>query len=115
MYTYEITKVRRVIDGDTIEVTVDLGFRIFHNITVRLLGINAPEARTKDLEEKAKGLEAKDFLRIYMDDNKNSFMTVDSRKLDSFGRSLGDVFVDGENLSDLMLREGHAVHYSSKS
>jgi micrococcal nuclease len=111
MYTYEITKVRRVIDGDTIEVTVDLGFSIFHNITVRLLGINAPETRTKDLDEKARGLEAKDFLRIYMDDNKDAFMTIESAALDGFGRSLGNVFVDGENLSELMLREGYAVPY----
>ena len=111
MYTYEIVKVRRIIDGDTIDVTVDLGFNIFHNITVRLLGINAPETRTRDLEEKAKGLEAKDFLRIYMDDNKDSFMTIESSNLDSFGRSLGDVFVDGENISELMLREGHATPY----
>lgn len=111
MYTYQITKVRRVIDGDTIDVTVDLGFNIFHNITVRLLGINAPETRTKDLGEKVKGLEAKDFLRIYMDDNRDSFMTLESSNLDSFGRSIGIIFVDGENLSGLMLREGHAVPY----
>jgi len=111
MYTYQITKVKRVIDGDTIEATIDLGFSIFHNITIRLLGIDSPETRTKDLEEKAKGLEAKDFLRIYMDDNKDSFMTLHSMELDSFGRSLGDVFIDGENLSNLMLGNGHAVPY----
>lgn len=111
MYTYEITKVRRVVDGDTIEATVDLGFSIFHNITIRLLGINSPETRTKDLEEKARGLEAKDFLRIYMDDNRDAYMVVHSSELDSFGRSLGEIYVDGENLSELMLREGHAVPY----
>jgi endonuclease YncB( thermonuclease family) len=111
MYKYEIVNVRRVVDGDTLDVTVDLGFSIFHNITIRLLGINAPETRTRDLEEKAKGLEAKDFLRIFMDDNKDSSMMLESSELDSFGRSLGIVYVDGENISDLMLREGHAVPY----
>ena len=111
MYIYEITKVRRVVDGDTIDVTVDLGFSIFHNVTVRLLGINAPETRTKDLKEKARGFEAKDFLRIYLDDNRYSFMSMESDKLDGFGRSLAHVFVDGENLSELMLREGHANPY----
>lgn len=108
MYKYNVKEVIRVVDGDTIDLIVDLGFSIFHRIRVRLLGVDAPETRTKDLEEKARGLKAKEFLTIFMDDNRSSEIIVESKKLDSFGRSLAYVFVDGYNLSYIMIENGHA-------
>lgn len=108
MYTYNVKEVIRVVDGDTIDLVVDLGFSIFHRIRVRLLGIDAPETRTKDLEEKARGLEAKEFLTIFMDDNRSSEIIVESEKLDSFGRSLANVYVNGASLALELLRNKHA-------
>ena len=61
MYYYK-TEVLRVVDGDTVDVRMDLGFNVWHKCRVRLLGINAPESRTRDLEEKSRGLAAKSFL-----------------------------------------------------
>ena len=59
MYEYKAT-IRRVVDGDTVDVTLDLGFNILYNSRIRLHGIDAPESRTRDLEEKARGLAAKE-------------------------------------------------------
>ena len=59
MYEYKAI-IRRVVDGDTVDVTLDLGFNILYNSRIRLHGIDAPESRTRDLEEKARGLAAKE-------------------------------------------------------
>ena len=63
MYEYEVKEVIKVVDGDTVDVLVDLGFETYQIHRVRLLGINAPETRTKDLEEKERGLITKDWLK----------------------------------------------------
>lgn len=110
LYNYKVKKITKVVDGDTIDVTVDLGYKISIDTRVRLLGIDAPETRTKNAEEKAKGIEAADFLRAFLDGyNENDQVILQSKKLDSFGRSLGHIFLNGENLSDIMLINGHAV------
>ena len=63
MYEYRVKKVLRVVDGDTIDVDIDLGFNVSYTQRVRLAGIDTPESRTTDLKEKALGLEVKEYLK----------------------------------------------------
>ena len=117
MYTYEI-KLDRVIDGDTIDAMIDLGFDISVKKRIRFMGINTPESRTRDLEEKARGLAAKDRVKQLLDGCKN--ITLYSHGVGKFGRCLGEIMldmVDGQekltlvSLNELLIKEGHAVEY----
>ena len=117
MYTYKI-KLDRVVDGDTIDAEIDLGFDIKVKKRVRFMGINAPESRTKDLEEKAKGLAAKDRVKQLLEGCEN--ITLKSHGVGKFGRCLGEIFldmVDGqekitlESLNELLIKEVHAKEY----
>mgnify|MGYP003678615399 FL=1 len=117
MYNYKIS-VLKVVDGDTIDAEIDLGFDIKVKKRVRFLGINAPESRTRDLEEKARGLAAKDRVKALLEGCKN--IQLHSHGIGKFGRCLGEIFldtVDGqekltvESLNELLIREGHAVEY----
>ena len=117
MYTYKISPLK-VVDGDTIDADVDLGFDIKVKKRVRFMGINAPESRTKDLEEKARGLAAKDRVKQLLDGCKN--ITLKSHGVGKFGRCLGEIMldkVDGNekltlvSLNELLIKEGHAVEY----
>ena len=110
LYNYKVKKITKVVDGDTIDVIIDLGYKISVDTRVRLLGIDAPEIRTKNPEEKSKGIEAANFLRAFLDGyTEHDQVILQSKKLDGFGRSLGHIFLNGENLSDIMLINGHAV------
>ena len=117
MYNYKISLLR-VVDGDTIDAEIDLGFDIKVKKRVRFLGINAPESRTRDLEEKARGLAAKDRVKQLLDGCKN--IQLKSHGVGKFGRCLGEIFldmVDGqekitlESLNELLIKEGHAKEY----
>ena len=117
MYTYK-AKLERVVDGDTVDATIDLGFDIFVKKRIRFSGINAPESRTRDLEEKARGLAAKDRVKNILEENKN--FTLHSEELGKFGRVLGKIYLDkldGKNcltqvcLNDQLVKEKHAVEY----
>jgi len=117
MYNYKISPLR-VIDGDTIDAEIDLGFDVKIKKRIRFMGINTPESRTRDLEEKAKGLAAKDRVKQLLDGCKN--VTLKSHGVGKFGRCLGEIMldmVDGqekltlENLNELLIKEGHAVEY----
>ena len=90
MFEYNAT-VTRVVDGDTIDAIVDLGFSTFKKVRIRMHGINAPESRTRDLEEKKKGLAAKARLVEMLEENKNEFILV-SHGVGKFGRCLGEIF-----------------------
>ena len=108
MYRYNAELIR-VIDGDTIEANVDLGFYTRKRVTIRLYGIDTPETRTKDLEEKEKGIAAKERLQDLLSDDK--FILV-SQGLDKYGRCLADVIIStGENANLILLYEGHAKEY----
>jgi len=121
-YEYH-AKVNRVVDGDTIDVTIDLGFHTHIKTRVRMEGMNAPESRTRDLEEKERGLAAKARLQEIIEYNKNHCILKISG-LGKYGRALATVFV--ENLSPVskensitlvdvnkqLIKEGHAVEYS---
>ena len=109
MYIYN-AKCVRVVDGDTIDATIDLGFDTWKKIRIRLVGMNAPESRTRDLEEKAKGLAAKSFLNNLLDKHQNNFI-LHSQGVGKYGRCLGNIFLGDQNVNDLMINEGHAVAY----
>ncbi len=120
MYTYKC-KCLRVVDGDTIDAEIDLGFKVYIRERIRFYGINTPESRTRDLEEKARGLAAKQFLKDILTKSKNKFILesmVD--KKGKFGRILGTLYVEyqkeGEsidkiNVNQYLIYYGHAVAY----
>ncbi len=117
MYQYSI-KLDRVIDGDTIDAQIDLGFDVSIKKRIRLVGINSPESRTRDLEEKARGLAAKSRLKDILEGAET--IQLNSQGVGKYGRCLGELCVDrvdGQekltlvNVNKLLISEGHAVAY----
>jgi micrococcal nuclease len=114
MFEYYVKKVTKVVDGDTIDVDIDLGFDISFSSRVRLAGIDTPESRTTDKMEKALGLEAKDYLKKQIESAKT--VVIKTEKMDSsekYGRILGWLFLDGSEVSmnEKMIEDGHAWGY----
>ena len=115
MYEYGCT-VTRVVDGDTIDVVLDLGFSILHKCRVRLYGIDTPESRTRDKDEKARGKLASKFLKNSIDKGKT--VVLQSKLKDSkgkYGRVLGAVIVDGVDINEKMVLNYLAVRYHGQS
>jgi micrococcal nuclease len=118
MYEYYVRKVEKVVDGDTIDVLIDLGFDILFQSRVRLAGIDTPESRTKDLKEKALGLESKEYLSKHIKDAKS--VVIKTEKMNStekFGRILGWIYVNGDtvSLNDMMINDGYAWGYMGET
>ncbi len=113
MYEYNCN-VKRVVDGDTVDVIIDLGFDISYSSRVRLFGIDTPESRTRDKDEKARGLISKDFLKSYLDKGGVVIRTRKDKK-GKFGRILGEMIVEDTNINELMIQEHHAVKYHGQS
>ncbi len=114
MYQYYVRKVENVVDGDTIDVLIDLGFDILFSSRVRLAGIDTPESRTKDLKEKALGLESKEYLKKALKDAKSIIIKTEKmNSTEKFGRILGWLYVNGETISvnDMMINDGYAWGY----
>ena len=109
MYEYNAV-VTRVIDGDTIDVVVDLGFRVDHRTRVRLFGIDTPETRTRDLEEKARGFKAKARLIELLERNQYQ-ITLVSNEWGKYGRALATIYVDGIDINQQLILENLAVPY----
>jgi len=114
MYEYYVRKVENVVDGDTIDVLIDLGFDILFASRVRLAGIDTPESRTSDKAEKVLGLEAKEYLKKALKDAKS--VVIKTEKMDSsekYGRILGWVYINGDtvSLNDMMINDGYAWGY----
>lgn len=114
MFDYMV-KVQRVVDGDTVDVSVDLGFDIWHNARVRMMGIDTPESRTRNLEEKALGLASKARLKELLKGKKVRLECSKEGK-GKFGRILADVVtIDKEgneiNINNRLIEEGHARPY----
>ena len=109
MFRYK-AKLRRIIDGDTLVCDVDLGFKVYITQKVRLFGINTPESRTRNLEEKKRGLAAKERLsEIIVDD-----FFLESHEMGKYGRCLGVLFADSsfeKSVNQQLIDEGHAVEY----
>jgi len=111
-YEYRATLIR-VIDGDTIDAMIDLGFNTWIKKRVRLWGINAPESRTKNLEEKALGLAAKERLQGLLEGVNGEFILI-SHGVGKYGRCLGTLLIGeyGEiHINNLLLFEGYAEEY----
>ena len=111
MYEYAIKEIVRVVDGDTIDILIDLGFDLTKKERVRLAGIDTPESRTKDLEEKAMGLEAKEFLTRRLTDGMTSGLRVKTEKDGKYGRMLGSIYCGDENINTEMVYRGYAWKY----
>jgi micrococcal nuclease len=115
MYEYSC-KVDRVVDGDTIDVVLDLGFDILYRSRVRLYGIDTPESRTRNKDEKVRGKLAGAFLKNAV--KKGKKIIIETKLKDSkgkFGRVLGNVVVDGININQSMINEYLAVAYFGQS
>ncbi len=109
MYYYKI-ELLRVVDGDTIDVRIDLGFNVWHKCRIRLVGINAPESRTRDKEEKKRGLAAKSWLIDKLESAEDE-LEMKSYGVGKYGRVLGEIYINEVNINELMVKEGHAVKY----
>ena len=109
MYTYFVSSVDRVVDGDTVDVIIDLGFDLKKKERVRLAGIDTPESRTRDLEEKAMGLEAKDHLTGMLEGADR--LIVRTEKDGKYGRMLGWFYKNEESkysINQTMIEQGYA-------
>ena len=117
MYTYK-AKLVKVVDGDTIDVTIDLGFDVSVKKRIRLVGIDTPECRTRDLKEKALGLAAKDRVKAILAENPK--FDLESTEVGKYGRVLGKIHItilDGTEsltqicLNEQLIKEKHAIAY----
>jgi len=115
MYEYAIKEVAKVVDGDTIDIVIDLGFDLSKKERVRLAGIDTPESRTRDLEEKELGLEAKEFLARRLSDGEPSGLRVKTEKDGKYGRMLGWIYIGQTNLNKEMVERGYAWEYDGGS
>ena len=106
-YECQITKV---VDGDTVDCLINLGFNIIIRQRVRMYGINTPESRTRDLEEKAKGIAAKERLEQIFE-SANNHCLINSYGVGTFGRCLGEFFINGISANRTLIEEGHAKEY----
>ena len=116
MYEYKC-KVLRVVDGDTVDVDIDLGFGVWmHKERVRMMGIDTPESRTRDKVEKAFGLAAKTKLKELLPIGSIQILKTEidksgEDKKGKFGRILGDFIIDDKRATDILIETGHAVAY----
>jgi micrococcal nuclease len=111
MYQYKIKKIKRIIDGDTIDIDIDLGFNLTISHRVRLKGINAAETRTKDLKEKAEGIKARLWLEKEL--AREGEWVIETHKEDKYGRILGTLYLTGDSITinEKILSEGIAKPY----
>ena len=117
MYTYR-AKLYRVIDGDSVELNIDLGFSVWVNeVSIRLLGVDTPETRTKDLLEKHFGLLASDYVLEKLIDAEDIIVTTQLDRADKFGRMLGTIWVDGEekSINAQLLEKSLGVEYKGQN
>jgi len=118
MYEYNIKKVTKVVDGDTIDVDIDLGFNISYSQRVRLAGIDTPESRTKDAREKALGLEVKNKVKSAIESAKTVIIKTElPDSTEKYGRILGWVYLDGaaKSLNEQLIDEGYAWGYMGET
>ena len=118
MYTYNATVVK-IVDGDTIDAEIDLGFDIKIKKRIRLSGINAPESRTRNLAEKKMGLASKARLKEMLEGSANEF-ELESQDIGKYGRGLGKLHISKLSgretitkvcVNDQLIEEGYAVEY----
>ena len=117
-YNFRVTEVTKVVDGDTIDVVIDLGFDIYKHERVRIAGIDTPEKRTRDLEEKALGIDATNWLKEKLTSTINGSDELSIRTelvggVGKYGRLLGWLYIGDSNVSlnEKMIEEGYAWSY----
>ena len=117
-YNFRVTEIIRVVDGDTIDVTIDLGFDLYKKERVRIAGIDTPEKRTRDLEEKALGIDATNWMKEQLEDaiNGESELTIRTELkggMGKYGRLLGWLYVGDADISlnEAMILTGYAWAY----
>ena len=118
-YNFRVTEINRVLDGDTIDVTIDLGFDLFKKERVRVAGVDTPEKRTRDLEEKALGIDATNWLKKKLEDtiagdgDELSIRTELVGGMGKYGRLLGWLYINEDliSLNEQMIEEGYAWEY----
>ena len=117
-YNFRVTKINRVIDGDTIDVTLDLGFNLTKKERVRIAGVDTPEKRTRNLEEKELGIDATNWLKDKIKDTLTGDDELTIRTelvggVGKYGRLLGWLYVgdDDYSLNEQMITEGYAWEY----
>ena len=117
-YNFRVTEINKVVDGDTIDVTIDLGFDLYKKERVRIAGVDTPEKRTLDLEEKALGLDATEWMKKHLEDTiagdeELTIRTELKGGMGKYGRLLGWLYVGDDNVSlnEQMIAEGYAWEY----
>ena len=117
-YNFRVTEINRVVDGDTIDVTIDLGFDLYKKERVRVAGIDTPEKRTRDLEEKALGIDATNYLKKKLEDtiagdDELTIRTELKGGMGKYGRLLGWLYIgeDVVSINEQMIAEGYAWSY----
>ena len=117
-YNFRVTEINRVLDGDTIDVTIDLGFDLYKKERVRVAGVDTPEKRTRDLEEKALGIDATNWLKEKLEETINGDGELSVRTelvggVGKYGRLLGWLYIgdDEYSLNEQMITEGYAWEY----
>ena len=118
-YNFRVTEINRVLDGDTIDVTIDLGFELYKKERVRVAGVDTPEKRTRNLEEKALGIDATNWLKKKLEDTiagEGDELTIRTELkggVGKYGRVLGGLYIgdDALSLNEKMIDEGYAWAY----
>ena len=113
-YVYRIKSITKVVDGDTIDANIDLGFDISLTKRIRLAGIDTPESRTRNLEEKALGLESKEWLKKALEGAKDILIKTElPGSTEKYGRIIGHLFINGQetSLNNQMITSGYALAY----
>lgn len=112
LYFYKVKEVIKIVDGDTVDLGIDLGFDLTVKIRMRLAGIDAWESRTRDLEEKKKGLAAKIRLKEMCEAAfEKGTLKIITKEKEKYGRYLGVLYARGRSLNDALVKEGHAHFY----
>ena len=113
-YIYRIKQVLKVVDGDTIDASIDLGFDISLEKRIRLAGIDTPESRTTNVKEKSMGLESKEWLKKTLEGAKDILIKTElPDSTEKYGRIIGHLFINGQetSLNNQMIDEGYALAY----
>ena len=113
-YIYRIKSVLKVVDGDTIDASIDLGFDISLEKRIRFAGIDTPESRTTNIKEKALGLESKEWLKKALEGAKDIIIKTElPDSTEKYGRIIGHLFINGQetSLNNQMIEEGYALSY----
>ena len=113
-YIYRIRTISKVVDGDTIDADIDLGFDISLTKRIRFAGIDTPESRTTNVKEKAMGLESKEWLKKTLEGAKDILIKTElPDSTEKYGRIIGHLFINGQetSLNNQMIAEGYALAY----